>query len=498
MLPPKSKGFMVFQRELGSEEPIQQRIKHFREFHHSLPEEKIRQQAYRCMNCGVPFCHHGCPLGNQIPDFNDCVKDGDWKRALEILHSTNNFPEFTGRVCPAPCESSCVLGINEPPVTIEQIEYEIAERGWREGWIKPEPPEFRTGKRVAIIGSGPSGLSAGQQLNRAGHTVHIFERADEPGGLLMYGIPGFKLDKSIVWRRLNQLIDEGVVFKCSSEVGQNIPVEQILEYDAVLFTIGSTVARTFASMNIPGSSLSGIHTAMDFLTQSTRRLLGKKIEGKEIVATNKNVIVIGGGDTGSDCIGTSIRQGCKSVVNLEVLPRPPLERTGDNLWPQWPMILRTSSSHEEGGERLFSVMTKSFEGDAHGHVKAINLIRLEWYTDENGQKRMREIPGTEMKLPCELVILAMGFVAPETDAFLEALGLELTTTRFGKAIKTNSKYMTTHPGIFSAGDARRGQSLVVWAISEGRESARYIDEWLMGKVSYLHAKDSWGYSCERK
>ncbi len=497
MFPEKSKGFMVFKREIGPEDPPHERVKHFREFHHSLPEEKIRQQAYRCMNCGIPFCHHGCPLGNQIPDFNDLVKDGDWKRALEVLHSTNNFPEFTGRVCPAPCETSCVLGINEPPVTIEQIEYEIAERGWREGWIKPEPPEHRTGKRIAIIGSGPSGLASAQQLNRAGHYVDVFERADEPGGLLMYGIPGFKLDKSVVWRRINQLIDEGVVFHCSSEVGKNIPVEQLLEYDAVLFTIGSTIARTFASMNIPGSSLAGIHTAMEFLTQSTRRVLGKKIDGKEILATNKNVIVIGGGDTGSDCIGTSIRQGCKSVVNLELLPRPPLERTGDNLWPQWPMILRTSSSHEEGGERLFSVLTKAFEGDEHGHVKSIHIVRIEWYTDENGQKRFREIPGSDMKLPCELVLLAMGFVAPEADLFIEKLGIELYNTRFGKAIKTNEKYMTTRPGFFSAGDARRGQSLVVWAIHEGRESARCIDEWLMGR-SYLHSKTSWGYSCQKK
>lgn len=492
MFPEKTKGFMTFKRELGPEDPPQERIKHFREFHHSLPEEKLRQQAYRCMNCGVPFCHHGCPLGNQIPDFNDLVKDGDWKQALEILHSTNNFPEFTGRVCPAPCESSCVLGINEPPVTIEQIEYEIVERGWREGWIKPEPPELRTGKRIAIVGSGPSGLAAAQQLNRAGHTVEVFERADEPGGLLMFGIPGFKLDKSVVWRRLNQLIDEGVTFRCASEVGKNINAEELLGYDAVLFTIGSTVARTFTGMNIPGSSLAGIHAAVDFLTQNTRRLLGKKIDGKEIVATNKNVIVIGGGDTGSDCIGTSIRQGCKSVVNLELLPRPPLERTGDNLWPQWPMILRISSSHEEGGERLYSVSTKAFEGDEHGHVKSIQFVRLEWFTDEKGQKRMREIPGSEMRLPCELVILAMGFVSPEFDVFVEKLGIELCSTRFGKAIKTDERYMTTRPGFFSAGDARRGQSLVVWAISEGRESAHCIDKWLMGKT-YLHVRDTWGY-----
>lgn len=496
MFPEKEKGFMFFKRELPPDDPVEERVKHFREFHHSLPDEKAREQAYRCMNCGVPFCHYGCPLGNRIPDFNNAVKDKDWKTALKILHSTNNFPEFTGRVCPAPCEASCVLGINDDPVSIEQIEYEIAERGWKNGWIKPEPPETRTNKRVAIIGSGPAGLAAGQQLNRAGHYVDIFERSDEPGGLLMYGIPGFKLDKKVVWRRINQLIDEGVNFKCSSEIGKNVPIESLLEYDAVLIAIGSTVARTFKDMNVPGSNLKGIVTAMSFLTQSTRKVLGKPIYGEEITAKDKNVVVIGGGDTGSDCIGTSIRQGCKSVINLELLPKPPLQRTGDNLWPQWPMILRTSTSHQEGGERIFSVLTKEFLGDSQGNVTGIRIVEIEWFTDENGTRRFREKANTEKIIPCELVLLAMGFVAPEADLFVEKLGIELTTTRFGKAIKTNEKYMTSKKGIFSAGDARRGQSLVVWAISEGRESARCIDEWLMGR-SYLPSKNKFGYILER-
>ncbi len=497
MFPEKEKGFMYFKRELPPNEDPKERIKHFKEFHHSFTDEEAMKQAYRCMNCGVPFCHYGCPLGNRIPDFNNAVKDNDWKTALKILHSTNNFPEFTGRVCPAPCEASCVLGINDDPVTIEQIEYEIAERGWKNGWIKPELPDRRTGKRVAIIGSGPAGLAAAQQLNRAGHYVEVFERDVAPGGLLMFGIPGFKLDKEVVWRRINQITDEGVRFICSTEVGKDLSVEALFEYDAVLFTIGSTVARTFKDMNVPGANLRGIYTAMSFLTQNTKRLLNLPIQGEIISAKDKNVVVIGGGDTGSDCIGTSIRQGCKSVINLELLPKPPIMRTGDNLWPQWPMILRTSTSHEEGGERIFSVLTKAFEGDEYGNVKGIRIVDLEWYNDENGMRKFREIAGTERTLPCELVILAMGFVAPEADRFVEELGIELTSTRFGKAIKTDLNYMTTRPGFFAAGDARRGQSLVVWAISEGRESARHIDEWLMGR-SYLHAKNKFCYLMEKE
>lgn len=489
---------MTFTRELGPDDPPQERVQNYKEFHHSLPEERIRQQAYRCMNCGVPFCHSGCPLGNQIPDFNDLVKDEDWENALRVLHSTNNFPEFTGRVCPAPCEASCVLGINEPPVTIEQIEKAIADRGWKEGWIKPEPPETRTGKKVAVIGSGPCGLAAAQQLNRAGHSVVVYERADEPGGLVMYGIPGFKLDKQVVFRRVNQLKEEGVEFRCNAEVGKNISVSELKPYDAVLISIGSTLARTFAGMNTPGSDLKGIYPAMDFLPQQTRRLLGKPVESLEILATNKNVVVIGGGDTGSDCVGTSLRQKCKSLVNIELLPKPPAERTPENPWPQWPMILRTSSSHEEGGERMFSILTKKFEDDGKGNVAALHAVQIEWSEpDASGRRKMIEVPGSEMRIPCELVLLAMGFIQPEADAFVQELCVELEKNRFGMAIKTGADFMTTQPGIFAAGDARRGQSLVVWAIHEGREAARAVDSYLMGR-SDLAARDSFGYNAEAR
>ncbi|MCH7713384.1 MAG: glutamate synthase subunit beta, partial [Chloroflexi bacterium] len=369
MLPSKDKGFMTFDRELASSDDVTERLRHYREFHNSLAPDKLQQQAYRCMNCGVPFCLSGCPLGNQIPDFNEYVKDEDWEGALINLHATNNFPEFTGRVCPAPCEASCVLGINETPVTIEMIEREISEKGWREGWIKPEPPEARSGKSAAIIGSGPCGLAAAQQLNRAGHTVVVYERDDEPGGLLMYGIPAFKLDKEVVFRRIRQLEEEGVEFRCNSEVGKNVPLSEMDQYGALLIAIGSTVGRRMPPA-VEGGGLGGIHLAMDFLTPQTRRVLGKSVEGADLLAADKNVIVIGGGDTGSDCVGTSLRQGCKSLVNLELLPQPPHERHPDNPWPQWSFILRTSSSHEEGGERRYSVLTKRFEDDGNGNVAA--------------------------------------------------------------------------------------------------------------------------------
>ena len=494
MFPNKEKGFMTFTREVGAYDPPEQRVQHYREFYNSLSPEKRKQQAYRCMNCGVPFCHFGCPLGNQIPDFNNAMKDDDWKQALEILHSTNNFPEFTGRVCPAPCEGSCVLGINEPPVTIEMIEREIAERGWAEGWIKPEPPQERTGKRVAVVGSGPSGLAAAQQLNRAGHSVVLYERADEPGGLLMYGIPAFKLDKQVVLRRVEQMKAEGVEFRCNSEVGKNVPLSELDAYDAVLLTIGSTVARTFKGMNVPGSELKGIHAAMEFLPQQTRRVLGKDVpEELALLATDKNVVVIGGGDTGSDCVGTSLRQKCKSLLNVELLPQPPLARTADNPWPQWPLIFRMSSSHEEGGERVYSMLTKSFEDDGQGNVAAIHAVQVKWSEpDETGRRSMTEVEGTERRIPCELVLLAMGFTRPETDALEQEWGIEMGKTRFGQAIAADETYATNRENVFVAGDARRGQSLVVWAISEGREAARSIDIYLMGD-SDLPAANSQGY-----
>ncbi len=494
MLPDKAQGFMTYNRELYEEAPVEERIQHYQEFTKKMPEAKLRQQAYRCMNCGIPFCHSGCPLGNMIPDFNEHVKDQDWEEALEVLHATNNFPEFTGRVCPAPCETSCVLGINEPPVTIELIEKEIAERGWDAGWIQPEVPKKRTGKTIAIVGSGPAGLAAAQQLNRAGHLVTVYERDDEPGGLLLYGIPAFKLEKGVVRRRIAQLEAEGVTFRCNAEVGVNVPIAELEQYDATVITIGSTKARTFDGMNVEGSDLKGIELAMDFLPQQTRRVLDKSVEKREILAKGKNVVVIGGGDTGSDCIGTSLRQGCKSLLNLELMPKPPLDRHPDNPWPQWSMVLRTSSSHKEGGKREYSILTKRFEDDGAGHVAALHTVRIAWgEPDENGRRKMEEIPGSEERIPAELVLLAMGFTQPEAESFVDQLGLEWEKNRFGQAIKADNNYMSSRPGIFVAGDARRGQSLVVWAIAEGREAAHAVDSYLMGS-SELPCRDDYGYS----
>ena len=494
MLPDKEKGFMAFDREIAQDDAPDERVRHYKEFANSLPPERITEQAYRCMNCGIPFCHSGCPLGNQIPDFNELMKDDDWEEALHVLQSTNNFPEFTGRVCPAPCETACVLGINEPAVTIEINEREIAERGWREGWVVPQPPEQRTGKTIAIVGSGPAGLAAAQQLNRAGHHVVVYERSDEPGGLLMYGIPNFKLDKQVVLRRIDQMKAEGVEFICNAEVGVDVPTSKLDQYDAVLITIGSTKGRTFEGMNVPGSDLKGIHLAMDFLPQQTRRVMGKTVKEDDLLATDKHVIVIGGGDTGSDCVGTSLRQGCKSLVNLELMPKPPVERAENNPWPLWSFVFRTSSSHKEGGERKYSLLTKSFEDDGKGNVCALNTVQLAWSEpDETGRRKMEEIPGTEERIPADLVLLAMGFTQPETDTFVNDLGLTLDRNRFGQGIQANTKdFLTSKEKYYVAGDARRGQSLVVWAIHEGREAARAIDLDLMGE-STLHACDSQGY-----
>lgn len=493
MLPEKAKGFMTFSREVAPEAPVEERIQNFQEFTLPLPAEKTREQAYRCMNCGVPFCHSGCPLGNQIPDFNNLVKDDDWKEALRVLHSTNNFPEFTGRVCPAPCEHACVLGIHEPAVTIEMIEREIVERGWREGWIKPVPPEQRSGKKVAVVGSGPAGLAAAQQLNRAGHTVVLYERADEPGGLLTYGIPAFKLSKEVVFRRINQMKEEGVEIRTNAEIGKNVPLAELDQYDAVLITVGSTVPRTFEGMNVPGSELKGIYPAMDFLPQQTKRLLGKTFADLEILATGKDVIVIGGGDTGSDCVGTSIRQQCRSLVNIELLPKPPIDRAPDNPWPQYAFTFKTSSSHKEGGERMYCMLTKKFEDDGAGNVAALHAVKIEWSEpDAQGRRKMVEVPGSEMRIPCQLVLLAMGFTQPEAGAFTQELGIELEKNRFGLGIKADKNFITTRPNFFAAGDSRRGQSLVVWAIHEGREAARAVDIHLMG-FSNLAAHNSAGY-----
>ncbi len=484
MLPDKSRGFMTFKRQLPEYRPPEERRQDFKEFVNALPPELLQQQAYRCMNCGVPFCHSGCPLGNMIPDFNDYAKDDRWLEALEILHATNNFPEFTGRVCPAPCENACVLGINEPAVTIEILEREIADQGWARGLVKPAPPETRTSKKVAVVGAGPSGLAAAQQLNRAGHNVVVYERADAPGGLLTYGIPNFKLDKQLVFRRVEQMEQEGVVFRYNADVGGNVPLDELDGYDAVLIAIGSTKPRTFEDLQIPGWDLNGIHPAMDFLTQQTRRVLGKTVDAPEILATNKKVVVVGGGDTGSDCVGTSIRQGCASVLNIELFPKPPEARAVDNPWPQWASILRTSSSHQEAPEgdcREWCINTKHFEDDGNGNVCALHAVRVSWSEpDETGRRTMTEIPGSEMRIECDLVLLAMGFTQPEADRFVEGLDIEFEKNRFGKAIKANSAYQTDNPKVFACGDARRGQSLVVWAIQEGREAARAIDLNLMG------------------
>lgn len=487
MPPSKEQGFMVYDRELPSEEPTDERVKHWNEFVKEFPDEKKREQAYRCMNCGIPFCHQGCPLGNLIPDFNDAVKDDRWQDALDILHSTNNFPEFTGRVCPAPCETSCVLAINAPAVTIEYIEKYIGDRGWEEGWIVPRPPSERTGKKVAIVGSGPAGLAAAQQLNRAGHTVTVYERADEPGGLLLYGIPDFKLDKLHVRRRIQQMEAEGVTFVCNAFIGRDIPAQRLVdENDAVLLTIGSTKARV---LDVPGEDLDGIHLAMDFLPQQNRRVSGKPVEEEDILATDKNVVILGGGDTGSDCLGTSIRQGAKKIWNFELMPKPPEDHNEQTPWPLWPMILRSSSSHKEGGERDWSVLTKSFSGK-DGKVTTLHGVRLEWSEpDERGRRHMKEIEGSDFEIECDLVLLALGFVHPEHD-IPEALGLDLDQR--GNIQAEYGEYRTSHPKVFAAGDARRGQSLVVWAIHEGREAARAVDIALMGS-SDLHGSNTYGY-----
>jgi glutamate synthase (NADPH/NADH) small chain len=482
------RGFMKYARAHHGNQPVEVRKLHYQEFMQILPEAELRKQGARCMDCGVPFCHTGCPLGNIIPDFNDLVYRGQWQEALSRLHATNNFPEFTGRVCPAPCEAACVLGINEDPVAIKEIEMSIADRGFDEGWITPEPPLTRTGKRVAVVGSGPAGLAAAQQLNRAGHQVTVFERADRPGGLLMYGIPDFKLDKSRVWRRIKQMEAEGVEFRCNANVGVDVPTQQLRDdYDAMLLCGGSTAPR---DLPIPGRNSRGVHFAMEFLPQQNKRNQGDSIDPSlSLTATGKDVIIIGGGDTGSDCTGTSNRQGARSVTQFELLPQPPdlghfprrSERPAASPWPYWTMMLRTSSSHEEGCDRHWSILTKEFKVDGAGNVEQLITVTIEWYVDENGRQQFREVPGTEKSWPCQLVLLAMGFVGPEKRGAINDLGLELDPRG---NIKCNAQYMTNIDGVFAAGDMRRGQSLVVWAIHEGREAARAVDKYLMG-VTHL-------------
>ena len=475
----KPTGFMEWARRAPSAQNPSERTAHWGEFYLDWPDDDARAQGGRCMNCSVPFCMGGCPLGNVIPDFNDLVYRGKWREALAALHATNNFPDFTGRICPAPCEGACVLNINDDPVTIEYIEKAIAERGWSEGWIAPEPPKTRTGKRVAVVGSGPAGLSAAMQLNRAGHRVTVFERDEYIGGLLRLGIPEFKLEKRVVRRRVEQMEAEGVAFKTGVDVGEDIPAERLLaDYDAVCLAGGSTAAR---DLPIPGRELNGVHLAMEYLTQQNRVNEGQAVPPSErISAEGKRVLVLGGGDTGSDCVGTAHRQGAEVVYQYELLPEPPLARRDDNPWPQWPVILRTSSSHEEGAVRDYSILTKSFSGES-GAVRRMSAVRLEWGPpDASGRPAMIEMEGSEFDLEVDLVLLALGFLHPQKDGILDRLGVALDAR--GNAATAPNK-MTSVPGVFAAGDMSRGQSLVVWALAEGREAARGIDEYLMGKTS---------------
>jgi glutamate synthase (NADPH/NADH) small chain len=508
----KPTGFLEFQREMPTDRSAGGRVADWKEFHHHLPEADLKKQGARCMDCGIPFCHtgqlvsgmaSGCPIHNLIPEWNDLVYRGLWKEALERLHKTNNFPEFTGRVCPAPCEGSCVLGINAPPVTIKNIECEIIDHGWENGWVVPEVPKKRTGKTVAVIGSGPAGISAAAQLNKAGHLVTVFERADRPGGLLMYGIPNMKLDKQeVVLRRLKVLEVEGIKFICNTEVGPvdsgagfqpaieqagwkhcptKYPAEKLLkEFDAVVLATGATKPR---DLPIPGRELKGIHFAMDFLTANTKSILDGHKNGEFISAAGKDVVVIGGGDTGTDCVGTAIRHGCKSLVQVEILPKPPLERAKDNPWPEWPKTYKLDYGQEEAAAkfgadpRVYLTTATKFEGDAHGHVKAVHIVQIEWTKNDKGQFIPKNVPGTEKVLPAQLVLLAMGFLGPE-QPLLESLGIECDARSNAKA--EFEKYTTNIPKVFAAGDCRRGQSLVVWAFNEGRGAARECDRYLMG------------------
>lgn len=486
----KPTGFFEYERVSPSKQKPNERLKHYNEFVERLPDEQLNNQAARCMDCGVPFCQSGCPLGNVIPEFNDAVYRGDWYEATEILLSTNNFPEFTGRICPAPCESACVLGINKPPVSIEEIERHIIEIAFDKGYIKPKAPLIRTGKRVAVVGSGPAGLATAAQLNKAGHEVVVFERDDAPGGLLRYGIPDFKLQKDVVERRVRLMKDEGVLFKCNANVGENIELSTLLrDFQAIVLAGGSTIPR---DLPLPGREARGVHFAMDFLKQQNKRVSGREVSGEDILATGKDVIVIGGGDTGSDCIGTSNRQGAKSVTQFEIMPMPPEMRNVNMPWPTYPMLLKVTTSHEEGVKREWAVNTKHFVQDENGNLKGLVVVDIEWEIDANGRPvSFKEVAGTEREYKCELVLLAMGFLYPQKQGMLEKLGVELDAR--GNVKATEGIYQTNIPKIFVAGDMRRGQSLVVWAISEGREAARKVDEYLMGS-SKLPSKDAIAYA----
>jgi glutamate synthase (NADPH) small chain len=467
----KVTGFLEFERQDPSKRPTVERVRDYREFELPVVQEDLIKQGARCMDCGVPFCNTGCPLGNLIPDWNDHVYRTEPERAIQALHATNNFPEFTGRVCPAPCEAACVLGINDDPVSIKLIERSIADRAFDDGFVKPQPPRQRTGKKVAVIGSGPAGMAAAQQLNRAGHTVTLFERDDRIGGLLMYGIPDFKMEKSLIERRVQQMTDEGVIFKTNVDVGRTVSADQLrADFDAIVLCIGSRKPR---DLEVQGRELSGIHFAMDFLTQQNKRVAGDTVPDEgAILATGKDVIVIGGGDTGSDCIGTSHRQGAKSVTSFEIMPRPPEERAGSTPWPLWPLQLRTSSSHEEGGNRDWSVSTERVSGE-NGKITKLHCVRVEL----KGGKFER-VAGSEFEIPADLVLLAMGFVHPEHPGIVEGLGLTINARG---NVQVDENFATNQKGVFAAGDCQRGQSLVVWAIAEGRKAARAADLYLMGR-----------------
>ena len=472
----KVTGFIEFKRDKQPYRPVEERVRDWKQVMLPWPGEGLRKQGARCMDCGIPFCHQGCPLGNLIPDWNDLVYRDRWREAIDRLHATNNFPEFTGTLCPAPCEGSCVLGINDDPVTIKGIEISIIDRAFAEGWVGPEPPAVRTGKTVAVVGSGPAGLAAAQQLCRAGHAVTVFERADRIGGLLRYGIPEFKMEKRVLDRRLAQMAAEGVRFVVNAHVGVDRPAEALRqEFDALVLCGGACAPR---DLPIPGRDLDGVHFAMDYLTQQNRRCAGDAVSDETFVtAEGKRVVIIGGGDTGADCLGTAHRQGAREVQQLEILPRPPDQRADDNPWPQWPNIYRVSSAHAEGGERVYSVSTLRFVGDARGRLSALELAQVE-PVREGGRLIFREIAGSSSTLPCELVLLAMGFVGPERPGLLEQLGVALTERG---NVKRDDNWMTSVPGVFTAGDMQRGQSLIVWAMAEGRSAARGVDRYLMGR-----------------
>jgi glutamate synthase (NADPH) small chain len=481
----KTTGFLEFTRELPSKRKVEERLTDYNEFIQRYTDQKLNEQSGRCMNCGVPFCHNGCPLGNVIPEFNDAVYRKEWKEAYDILSSTNNFPEFTGRICPAPCESACVLGINQPAITIEEIEKHIIEIAFDKGFVQAKKSIIRTGKKVAVVGSGPAGLAAAAQLNAAGHYVMVYERDDAPGGLLRYGIPDFKLEKWVIDRRIKLMEEEGIVFRCNANVGVDISINELLrEFNVIVLAGGSTIPR---DLKIPGREFKGVHYAMDFLKQQNKRVSNIEVGVEDIFATKKNVVVIGGGDTGSDCVGTSNRQKAVSVTQFELLPKPPEGRTNFMPWPTYPMTLKVTSSHEEGADRKWAIATKEFIGDANGNLKALKIVDLEWQiTDDGRPAKFVERPDSEREIPCELALLAMGFVHPQHEGLVNQLEIELDER--GNVKATEKEYQTNISKIFTAGDMRRGQSLVVWAISEGRECARKVDEFLMG-ASLLESKD---------